>query len=115
MTRFLCSIVILLFAILVEDARQPELIVAVIYVISLVDNIAVSASICFYHVGSKRKSGCFFAGLCLLFLCDVQVAVYNADMLISVQEIPIISKLTAFAEVAMWLFYLPSQVLITLS
>ncbi len=113
--RFLCSIVILLFAILVEDARQPELIVAVIYVISLVDNIAVSASICFYHVGSKRKSGCFFAGLCLLFLCDVQVAVYNADMLISVQEIPIISKLTAFAEIAMWLFYLPSQVLITLS
>lgn len=113
--RLLCGCVIFLFAVSVGNIRNIEFMAVAIYFVSLVDNITVSASIFFYHVGSKRKPGCFFIGLCLLFLCDVQVAICNADMFISVQEVPIIENLITFAVVAMWLFYLPSQVLITLS
>lgn len=115
MGRFLCGIVIFLCAMLVGSSRSIGFLAVAIYFASLLDNITVSASIYFYHVGSKRKSGCFFAGLCLLFLCDVQVAIYNANMFINLQELPIIFNLVKFAAVAMWLFYLPSQVLITLS
>lgn len=50
----------------------------------------------------------FVLGLVLFFCCDLCVGVHNAPGLFP-------AGLTAFARVGMWLFYLPAQVLITLS
>ena len=49
----------------------------------------------------------FALGLTLLLCCDLCVAAYNT--------LPPGAGLYAFARVGMWLFYLPSQVLISLS
>lgn len=55
-----------------------------------------------------RMGRLFTAGLCLYFLCDLCVGVHNAPMLFP-------APLRAFADVGMWLFYLPGQACITLS
>lgn len=106
---------IFLFLFLIGLKGNAEILAVSIYFVSLIDNITLAASIYFYHVGSKRKSGCFFIGLCLLCLCDIQVAIYNAELYLNVQEVPILSKMMSVARIAMWFFYLPSQVLIALS
>ena len=113
--RILCSVVIYFVFFWIGNIRSMEFPGIVLYFVSLIDNLTIAASICFYHVGSRRKSGCFFAGLCLLFLCDIQVAVYNADMFPELGTLPLISHSVTFAAIAMWIFYLPSQVLIALS
>ena len=50
----------------------------------------------------------FAWGLCLFLLCDVCVGVHNQPELFP-------GWLAAFAQVGMWLFYLPGQVLLVLS
>ena len=50
----------------------------------------------------------FSAGLLLFLGCDLCVGLHNLPL-------PIPTALTSFAAVGMWLFYLPSQVLLTLS
>lgn len=47
-------------------------------------------------------------GLCLYFLCDLCVGIYNSPALFP-------RGLFAFARIGIWLFYLPGQVLIALS
>ncbi|GAB6108219.1 hypothetical protein [Fusibacter bizertensis] len=51
-----------------------------------------------------------FIGLCLYAICDIQVAIYNLP-----PSVMIPSKLTEVAAIGMWLFYLPGQVILTLS
>ena len=51
------------------------------------------------------RSARFCAGLALFFLCDLCVGVHNLPR----------SALSGFADIAMWAFYLPGQVLIVLS
>ena len=51
---------------------------------------------------------CFSWGLWLFLLCDVCVGVHNQPELFP-------RWLAAFAQVGMWLFYLPGQVLLVLS
>ena len=52
----------------------------------------------------KERNGLFFRALLLLLLCDVNLVIYN----LSGYE-------QGWAGVAIWLFYLPSQVLVTLT
>ena len=56
----------------------------------------------------RGRGRLFVLGLVLFFCCDLCVGVHNAPGLFP-------AGLTAFARVGMWLFYLPAQVLITLS
>ena len=51
-----------------------------------------------------------FIGLCLYAVCDLQVAIYNMPSSFTVP-----SLLTEISAVGMWLFYLPGQVILTLS
>ncbi len=55
-----------------------------------------------------RRARLFSAGLSLFVLCDLCVGLHNLSWLIP-------DGLAAFTRIGMWLFYLPSQVLITLS
>ena len=55
-----------------------------------------------------RGAGLFIAGLLLYLLCDVCVGIVNAPQFFA-------ASLRELAALGMWLFYLPGQVLLTLS
>lgn len=84
---------------------------------------------CFYFVGIlcnvkdavviaykyRMKNQILYAfGMVLFLLCDINVGVFNLSGYISIHG-SWYSTLYLFASVAMWLFYLPSQLLISLS
>lgn len=59
-----------------------------------------------------RRGRCFGLGLLLFVGCDLCVGLHNLAAFLPVVDT---GPLFSFAQVGMWLFYLPSQVLITLS
>lgn len=79
-----------------------------IYITMLVGNVVDSFIIC-----KKSARNLIFAIGLLLFLgCDICVGLHNFG---SVLNVSLPSWLISFAAFAIWAFYLPSQVLITLS
>lgn len=66
------------------------------------------------HGGKHKAETFFFLGLLLFLLCDINVAIYNVERYITVNH-EIFNYLYGFAKDFMWIFYLPSQVLISLS
>lgn len=69
------------------------------FFMNLAQSIALAAGL------RTKRTVRFAAGLALFFLCDLCVGVHNLPP----------SALSGFADVAMWAFYLPGQVLIVLS
>lgn len=63
---------------------------------------------------TTRQEHYFCIGLLFYFLCDINVAIFNMEDYI-VMSGRIFYSIYAFACIAMWLFYLPGIVLITLS
>ena len=59
-----------------------------------------------------RRYLCFSLGLCLFIGCDLCVGLHDLSLFLSGTGT---GPLFSFARVGMWLFYLPSQVLLTLS
>lgn len=55
----------------------------------------------------------FLVGLVLYALCDINVAIYNFPSFF--ESNALMSRIYAFSGLAMWLFYLPGQVALTLS
>lgn len=63
----------------------------------------------------KDKSFLFFlVGIFLFLLCDINVGVFNMTSYVSIDRNWFVA-IEKFSVVGMWLFYLPSQVLISLS
>jgi hypothetical protein len=87
-------------------------IVSIIYFISFVFNVIDSAVIA--HKTKNRKQVVFTAGLILFLLCDINVGLFN---MIDVTNVNHRQLLTVyhFSAIAMWMFYLPAQILIVLS
>lgn len=56
----------------------------------------------------------FLIGMVLFLLCDINVGIYNLGSYINVSS-SYITNIIEYSSVLMWFFYLPSQVLITLS
>ena len=81
------------------DMLSPLNLLAALYFTAFVCNAAQSLSV---------KNAPFSVGLMLFLCCDICVGVHNAPELFP-------AGLGSFADIGMWLFYLPSQVLITLS
>lgn len=73
------------------------------YIVWFFLNLAQSVSLALQT--RERKAVRFAAGLALFFLCDLCVGIHNLPQ----------NPLSGFAEIAMWAFYLPGQVLIVLS
>ncbi|MGM9575718.1 MAG: lysoplasmalogenase family protein [Oscillospiraceae bacterium] len=86
-------------ALWILDMLSPLNLLAALYFTTFLCNAAQSLSI---------KNALFSAGLILFLCCDICVGVHNAPELFP-------AGLSSFADIGMWLFYLPSQVLITLS
>lgn len=78
---------------------SPLNLLAAAYFTTFVCNTAQSLRI---------KNGLFSLGLILFLCCDICVGVHNMPDMLPTQ-------LSGFADIGMWMFYLPGQVLITLS
>ena len=81
------------------DMFSPLNLLAALYFTTFVCNAAQSLSV---------NNTLFSVGLILFLCCDICVGVHNVPELFP-------AGLRSFADVGMWLFYLPAQVLITLS
>lgn len=87
------------FLVILSGLVTPLNLLALIYFSQLAVNAALA--------WRQRRLRLFALGLTLFIGCDLCVGLYNV--------LPTDSALFPFASVGMWLFYLPSQVLIALS
>lgn len=65
-------------------------------------------------ISSNKSFLLFIVGLFLFLLCDINVGIYNFTSYLSINN-NWYTILENFSAVAMWMFYLPSQVLISIS
>lgn len=100
----------LIAAVLVAGKRDLPSALAVFYFCNLLVNLEESFGVYAHDAGMDRDllRRRFGWGLFLLACCDICVGLWNLGSLPPLW-------LTEFARVGMWLFYLPSQVLIVLS
>lgn len=87
------------------DLLEPLTALAALYFSQLTANAVHSAALGRAYAG-------FSLGLWLFVCCDVCVGLHNASAFLPVGGR---GGVFAFADIGMWLFYLPSQVLIALS
>jgi len=87
------------------DTLEPLTVLTALYFSQLLANTAESLTL-------GRKWALFSGGLILFVCCDLCVGLHNLPAFLPGTDGGVLS---AFAQVGMWLFYLPSQVLITLS
>lgn len=102
--HYTARVMLAIFAAYVVSAHYGKLeTLAAAYIVwffmNLVQSIALAAQL------RAKRTVRFAAGLALFFLCDLCVGIHNLPQ----------NALSAFADVAMWAFYLPGQVLIALS
>jgi hypothetical protein len=91
---------------------EPVLVFSAFYFISIIRNTIKAVG---YAIKKRHKAAVIFAvGMVLFLLCDINVGIFNLSNFIMVSNL-IFNKLYEFSVIGMWLFYLPSQVLITLS
>lgn len=90
--------------------------ITVFYFISFIFNIVLAAKVrarTHYFQGEIRL-GLFLAGLLLFFVCDIMVGAFNATDYLQIPD-SIYHVLYQVSSIGMWVFYLPGQILITLS
>lgn len=95
-----------------EATVRFEVIFGAYYFIIFVSNSIDALGILFR---SKKKYRILFAcGLLAYFLCDINVAIFNLNDYIAIDE-TLYTTIYSFSSIAMWMFYLPGQVAIALS
>ncbi len=84
------------------------LVLSIYYFVHLVSNVLYS------WIRSKegKERRLFAIGMTLFLLCDIHVAIFNAGSYLSFSSSRASQTIYAIASVAMWFYYLPSQVLI---
>ena len=97
--------------------HRPDLLIAAggFYAYSFIRNIVIALSVCI----KKRpvpglKPPMFAVGLVIFALCDINVLLYNLPLLFDIHSHLLISLFDIIGTL-MWVFYLPSQVLLALS
>lgn len=85
---------------------RPLMLPAAVYAVCILCNF-LEAVHCFVRNPAVRRYRLLSAGFFLFLLCDINVALFNI--------LPADRILFPIASVAMWFFYLPSQVCLTLS
>lgn len=95
-----------------EISERLLLYVASFYFVTIFHNVIRSFAYMNHYKSSK--SIIFALGMLLFILCDINVGIYNMEGFIAINQ-EVFHKLYSFAEIAMWMFYLPAQVCIALS
>ena len=97
-------------------SREIELgllvVLSILYFVSIVLNVFDSVWIA--YKSKARKAITFAVGMVLFLLCDINVLLFNLNSFVTINGVWF-ARLYAFASIAMWMFYLPSQVIIALN
>ncbi|SCG82418.1 hypothetical protein DW1_0810 [Proteiniborus sp. DW1] len=88
--------------------------VALFYAVSILNSVLKAIKVCRYKLFPYPNEYLITWGMVLFLLCDINVVFFNISKLIS-KSSSIISLLYNTSASLMWLFYLPSQVLLSLS
>lgn len=114
--RIMISTVIGLVLYLFQFPIDALLCVTLFYFISFLCNIVFAFSIRrnSNRVIKSHSWNLFLIGLVLFFVCDLMVGIFNLTSYVPLSE-EVYQNLYQIASVGMWGFYLPGQVLITLS
>ena len=92
------------------------IVLASIYFVCLVTNLVVAIRKIKQNVLIGHRNHVLFTiGLFLLLLCDIHVGVNNLGSYFELDKYNWLNSWVSFAQIAMWLFYLPSQILIMFS
>ena len=114
--RILISSVIVGILLVIKFPVDMLFGITTFYFISFICNIIlvfqVKAKSHYFH--GDIRLGLFLAGLVLFFCCDIMVGIFNAAGYVPLQE-DIYRTLYQVSSIGMWVFYLPGQVMITLS
>ena len=114
--RILCSGIILTMLYVIDVQLDALICVTVFYITNFIANIFMVSNVVkrqHYFQGDIRL-GLFLVGLLLFFVCDIMVGLYNVAGYIALPG-DTYQVIYQISSVGMWLFYLPGQVLITLS
>lgn len=87
------------------------LVLSIYYFVHLVSNVLYS----WFHSKEGKEKKLFAIGMTLFLLCDIHVAIFNAGSYLSFGFSTVYQKIYEIATIAMWFYYLPSQVLIALA
>jgi YhhN-like protein len=111
MRNILVTTLLLIFLFFIVNI-EFLIILATFYFVSICFNVADSIYIAYRS--KKRQRKIFAIGMTLFLMCDIQVGLFNMHQFIQVSGLWY-ETIYSFATVGMWLFYLPSQVAISLS
>lgn len=97
---------------------HPYVFLGIQYILMLSINIVLS--IIAYKHEKTQKNLIFLIGMLFYFMCDINVGLINLPYIESLKNISWIqsiqnSPLQTIANLSMWLYYLPAQILIVLS
>ncbi|WMJ88575.1 lysoplasmalogenase family protein [Anaerocolumna sp. MB42-C2] len=110
--NFVITIIALLILTVVRIKLEGMIIISCFYFISILFNVIDSILL---TVRAKDKNKVIFAVSMMLFiLCDINVGVFNLSDFICINS-KWFALLYSFSTIAMWMFYLPAQVGISLS
>lgn len=112
--NLLISIFVILIVIKVDI--EPEVILilslAIVYLVTFIFNILDTTIL---YIKIRRKDVfLFLLGLILFILCDINVGLFNLTNYIQMNPF-IYDKIYPFVFLGMWFFYLPSQVILSVS
>lgn len=114
--RILISSVIVGILLVIKFPVDMLFSITTFYFISFICNIIlvyqIRAKSHYFH--GDIRLGLFWGGLVLFFCCDIMVGIFNAAGYVPLQE-DIYRTLYQVSSIGMWVFYLPGQVMITLS
>ncbi len=110
--NLIISLLIIAFLIVIKIRMEWLILISCFYFIAMIFNVSDSIIIaCRY----KIKSRILYAfGMVLFLLCDINVGLFNISGFLTVDG-NWFASLYKFSALAMWMFYLPAQVAISLS
>lgn len=112
LARNLIISTILIFTVIKLNINDCVLSLAIVYFVTFFFNIV---DLLKKSIELKDKKRYFFLlGLVLFIICDINVGIYNALDFVSI-DYEGFNSLYEIASIAMWFFYLPAQVILSLS
>ena len=106
------TVFILILLLFLRIKPEALILVTCFYFVSIMFNVIDSVIMDFR--GRNKYQFLYSSGMVLFLLCDLNVGVFNLTGFVSVNS-NWFQHLYNFSTVAMWLFYLPAQVFISLS
>ncbi len=104
----LCSLAVFVPIIILGDSADVLSVLSVVYFVNILLNAAFSTL-------TFKSAPLLSLGLILFFLCDLFVGLGNLDMYLSIEKNSLLYGLTHTGLNMPWIFYAPSQILLTLS